>query len=587
MTIARATTIRGGDDGHFDAIVVGSGFGGSVMTYRLREAGLRVCLLERGRVYPPGSFPRSPYRFQRAFWDPSDGLYGMYNVWSFRHFDALVSSGLGGGSLIYANVTLRKDPSWFVREDLQHGGYEYWPVTAEDLEEHYDRAERMLNAQEYPIRHTPYDKTPRTVAFMHTARQLGWQPMSPKLAVTFANDGEAPVPGEPIREEHPNLHGRTRQTCRLVGECDIGCNYGSKNSLDYNYLSAAVRLGADIRTLCEVRTFRRRDSGGWAVQYVRHDPEREGRRTATRSLPLEEITADRLVISAGTFGSTYLLLRNVQGLPALGTHFSGNGDLLTLAVRPTTTRNGKRVPVLIDGGYGPVITSAVRFEDEVDGGDGRGFYLEDIGYPEFVNWMMQVAESPRALWRWRHIAWQLIRQLVGFERDRETDIGAELSAFMGGADLSAGVLPLAGMGRDVPDGVLKLSRRGMLDADWTIDHSDAYFSRVRSVMQRFAGAMGAEFHDNPVWHFGRRVMTAHPLGGCPMGRNEREGVVDEYGRVFGHDGLYVADGAVMPGSVGANPSLTIAAVADRFADRLIDDALRDRAQAGSSTASKD
>src|SRR5918995_2333131 len=120
-------------DTRFDAIIVGSGFGGSVTAYRLAEAGLRVCVLERGKPYPPNSFPRSPYRMQRNFWDPSEGLYGMYNLWSFEGIEALVGSGLGGGSLIYANVLIRKDERWFVTEDLLNGGYEDWPVTREEL----------------------------------------------------------------------------------------------------------------------------------------------------------------------------------------------------------------------------------------------------------------------------------------------------------------------------------------------------------------------------------------------------------------------------------------------------------------------
>jgi len=155
----------------------------------------------------------------------------MFNVWSFSGIDALISSGLGGGSLIYANVMIRKDERWFVRDPEAPVG-EYWPVSREDLEPHYERAERMLEVQKYPFDREPYASTPKTLAFRDAAHRLGYDWFLPDLAVTFSNEGDAPVPGEPIREEHPNLHGRTRYTCRLVGECDVGCNFGSKNSLD-------------------------------------------------------------------------------------------------------------------------------------------------------------------------------------------------------------------------------------------------------------------------------------------------------------------------------------------------------------------
>ena len=266
---------------HYDAVIVGSGFGGSVMAYRLAEAGLKVCLLERGQAYPPGSFPRSPYWMQRNFWNPSGGLYGMYNIWSFQGLNSVVSSGLGGGSLIYANVMLRKDEKWFVKEDLHHGGYEYWPVTYDDLDPHYDRVEKMMQARPYPFDQAPYNKTSKTIALQKAAEKLNLNWYLPKLAITFGNEGEDPVPGQPIREEHPNIHGLTRHTCRLCGECDIGCNYGSKNTLDYTYLSAAHRLGADIRTLCEVRGFEPRKDGGYSIHYVQHRLENEGKELDT------------------------------------------------------------------------------------------------------------------------------------------------------------------------------------------------------------------------------------------------------------------------------------------------------------------
>ena len=150
---------------HFDAIVIGSGFGGSVMTERLSDAGKRVLLLERGQSFGPGDFPRSPRAFRKAFWDPSAGGYGMYNVWSFPHFGAVVSSGLGGGSLIYANVMIRKDADTFVDEP----NVETWPVTRDELDPHYERAEQMLNAQTYPLDHPSFRTTQD--ANLHGRRQ--------------------------------------------------------------------------------------------------------------------------------------------------------------------------------------------------------------------------------------------------------------------------------------------------------------------------------------------------------------------------------------------------------------------------------
>src|SRR5829696_9516318 len=271
------------EDEHFDAVVVGSGFGGSVTACRLAEAGRRVLVLERGKPYPPGSFARSPLGLRNSLWDPSEGLHGMFDLWSFEGLEALVASGLGGGSLIYANVLIRKDPKWFVREEPGEG-YEHWPTTYEDLEPHYERAEAMLGATPYPFAEEPYRATSKTRAFKGAAEEVGAEWFLPNLAVTFASEpGADPIPGEPIRESRPNIHGRTRQTCRLVGECDFGCNFGSKNSLDYTYLTAASHSGAEIRLRSEVRGFEPGDRG-YTIHYVEHDPEAEGQRTDTKAL---------------------------------------------------------------------------------------------------------------------------------------------------------------------------------------------------------------------------------------------------------------------------------------------------------------
>uniref|UniRef100_UPI0025D0A143 GMC family oxidoreductase n=1 Tax=uncultured Arthrobacter sp. TaxID=114050 RepID=UPI0025D0A143 len=212
----------------------------------------------------------------------------------------------------------------------------------------------------------------------------------------------------------------------------------------------------------------------------------------------------------------------------------------------------------------------VRGADEAEGGEGRGFYLEDAGFPQHLAWMLQVFGLPGPLWRLvkRRFLWDW------FGESADPNLSAELSDVLGNTGLSAGVLPLLGMGRDLPNGRMTL-RSGRLDIDWKHRKSGAHFDRVREASRRMSDALGARFVHDPLHFLGRivtdlnRLLTVHPLGGCPMGRDGREGVVDSYGEVFGYPGLYVADGAVMPGPVGANPSLTIAALADRFADGIL------------------
>jgi len=551
---------------HVQAVVVGSGFGGSVATYRLAEAGCSVILLERGKPYPPGDFARSPADMSRNFWDPSQGLHGLFDMWSFSGLEALVASGLGGGSLIYANVLLRKDEHWFVHESpLPGGGYEHWPINRDDLDPHYDAVEKMLGATPYP-----YEQTLKTAALRQSAQALNLSWQRPPLGVSFASSPDQPaVPGAPILPNgYPNIHGRPRRTCRLCGECDIGCNDGAKNTLDHTYLSAAAHHGADIRTRCEVRGFAPLSGGGYEVSYVKHQPDAEGKKTATDRLPLHTITCDRLILGAGTLGTTYLLLRNRAAFPGmsrtLGTRFCGNGDLLGFLLNAKHPDGQHR---RIEGSRGPVITGAIRVGDELDrdGSQGRGFYIEDAGYPVFTEWLVENLQLTGNLKRVVRSALARVRSRL--THSAESRISAAISGLIGPGALSDGSLPLLGMGRDVPDGVMRL-RRGRLAIDWTTATSEEYFSRVRDTMREIADELGADFADNPLWNL-KRVITVHPLGGAPMGRHVAEGTCDEHGEVHGYQGLHVLDGALLPGPVGANPSLTIAAIANRACDRIL------------------
>jgi cholesterol oxidase len=580
--------VAGTHRGHYDAVVIGSGFGGAVAAYHLvAETGLKVLLLERGMPYPPGSFARTPRQMSRNFWDPSAGLHGLFEMWSFSHVRALVSSGLGGGSLIYANVMLRKPPESFAA-DASNDGVP-WPVTAADLAPEYDEVARVLVPNPLP---DEYFEPPRerggvakTQEFFAAARASGLKPERAPIAVTFRapnGDGDAaqPVPGVPFGED--NLHGRSRHTCTLVGECDIGCNEGAKNTLDYTYLSRFLAEGGDraqIFTCCEATGIEPEgDGGGYRLHFVEHraaraqvrrrrelhdrgaellDPQTdEASDTWTRT-----VTAGVVVVAGGTFGSTRLLLASRPRLPRLsaqlGRRFTTNGDLLTVA-RECRAPDGSWRD--LDPTYGPVITAYAEHA-----ADGRRVWMQDAGGPGFSAWLWQAGEVPRDLWSARAL-------LPGLMRGRHGGrIGRLMAQALGSAESSASMLPMLTMGEDVSGGRMRLEGDG-LALDWDPRGSSrSYFQSAVSLAELFAkglgGRLGPPFAAR--WAPG---LTAHPLGGCPMGADARSGVVDSCGEVFGYPGLFVADGSIMPGPVGPNPSFTIAAMA-----RRIGMAARDRA----------
>ncbi|MGH9674302.1 MAG: GMC family oxidoreductase N-terminal domain-containing protein, partial [Bryobacteraceae bacterium] len=527
------------------AVVIGSGFGGSVMSCRLRQRGYDVHILERGRRYGRNQFPRRTDQLHEAFWDPEDGMYGMFEYRSFAKtdIDVLTSSGWGGGSLIYANVLYRMPPEFF----------EDWPggINRAFLDPYYDTVLRMMEASPYPHDKPdwPYAQTPKTIELRRAAQKLAADPIGypasqleyPHLAVRFGK--------EPGKEEL-NSHGVPQTNCIMCGECDVGCNYHAKNTLDLNYLAVAEQLGASVHLNSEAIAILP-DHNGRPYTVVYADPRN---RAATQSLD-----ADVVVVSAGSLGSTRLLLRMKQSgvmpnlSPTLGTKWCGNGDFLAFAlgcdnpIYPTT---------------GPVITSAVRFfHGSYPDGFPHGLWVEDAGYPNFAAWYLTALTSTAdSMFNAMRGA---VRYAEGFLGQREVNVGDDLSAllFHESRVVSKTMIFLC-MGRDRSTGVMTLRPRGdrpltwkddcQVHLDWEYPPSALHFERAREDMQRLAQALGGDFQENPL-SFLTRYISVHPLGGCPLGDTIQEGVANaRTGEVFGYPGLYVSDSSMIPTSAGPN-----------------------------------
>lgn len=569
-----------------EAVVIGSGFGGAISCCRLAQKwGKGVLLLERGKRYPMGSFPRSPHQMADNFWcDPADrarrprhmrgsGLRGLYDIRNYARMDAVVSAGLGGGSLIYANVFL---------EPPAHVFASHWPsgVDRESLQPYYDVAKAVLGARPIPSwENDPRRYVVRTELFRDFARSQRRESRLADIGVFFGNDYSYKDPQSPPAEiglQEKNRYGATQTSCTYCGECDVGCNTHSKNSLDLNYLHVAEHVhGARIQTetlvekIVPLNEHGDEDAGadgrhGYRVHY--HDLDKGA----------ASIDAHRVVISAGTLGTNELLLRCrdvFATLPRisrqLGQRFSGNGDFVSFAAV------GDRDA---DPNYGPVITQYTDYNLLEAHDPRRAFLLEDASYPAFLAWFiegMQPMLSPlgglKKLWRATKWLWRRARQTLfgGKWSGQVADLFHEILK----SDLSYRSSVLLCMGQDKGDGVLSL-KEGRLDIHWPQTPSMPLYQAIVDCGKRFKSFAGSGFFTPlPTWTWPvRNNITVHPLGGCALAHDPEQGVVSagggDRGQVFGYKGLYVADGSLMPGALGANPAATICAVSEWIAEGI-------------------
>lgn len=546
---------------HYDVVVVGSGYGGGIAASRMARAGRRVCLLERGKEFVPGEYPDTELKALEEFQvHLPDGKHlgdrtGLFDLHQNTDINVMVGCGLGGTSILNANVSLQAEPR--VYQDPR------WPreVLADMdtlVKQGHDRAWEMLRPNPYP------QGAPKKGA------QAGevW-PNLPKLDALKASADVMgrkfyPLPINVTFEDGVNHVGVEQKACTLCGDCCSGCNFFAKNTLIMNYLPDATNHGAEIYVQTSVRYVEKKD-GKWLVHYQMLDSGRE-----KFDAPTMVVSADMVVLSAGTLGSTEILLRSRdKGLALsdkLGQHMTGNGDVLAFGY------NGDRVINGIGWGHrypspmapvGPCITGVIDIREQAVLTD--GMVLEEGSIPGALGPALALGLSASAKIGGREESPSVPERLKEMAREAESLISGP---YHGAVHNTQTYLIMT---HDDGNGRMYLSE-DELRVDWPSVGKQEIFTKANDSLYEAGKALGGRFVENPLWSklAGKQLITVHPLGGCVMADEAGGGVVNHKGQVFAgmsgaevHEGLYVSDGAVIPLPLGVNPLLTISAMAER------------------------
>ncbi len=567
----------------FDVLIVGSGYGGAIAADALAgakdgERTLRVAVLERGNEYLPGAFPSREaelpghVRFSTAgAASPRGVLTGLFDLRLGPDANALVANGLGGGSLINAGVMLQPQAAIF--DDAA------WPEPlrggAKAMAPYYDAARQLLGA------------TSEDEAKVERAQGQLRYAKTDRLQQIAKGQAFGGVPITVAAVDHTATSGGVLlNACIGCGDCATGCNHQAKASLDTNLLVKAWRAGAEIYTGAEVQRVEKVGEH-WCV----HTLPTDGKLKLRQGSPWR-ITAKRVVLAAGTLGTCEILLRSERaGLalsPLLGQRFSANGDMIVSVAGMAEPVRGvaDETQAERERQVGPTITAMADLRTA----EGQGVIMQDLAVPGPLS---RLYRESLALSRTMHA---LGKADLGEHHPGLVDPCAIAD------DLRDHALPMAMMARDAAEGRVVLSKpeekggdalaSGTVHIEWpTLSEGPSWTAQHAQLRQMQARhAPGAQVLPNPMWQLlpeelGRMLgagfgpmLTVHPLGGCAMGDNASDGVVDDWGRVFDgqgthgalHNGLVVLDGSIVPMALGVNPALTISALCLRAVRGLCD-----------------
>ncbi|MGH7268300.1 MAG: GMC oxidoreductase [Candidatus Rokuibacteriota bacterium] len=515
----------------FDWLVIGSGFGGSVAALRLAEKGYRVGVLECGRRYEDSDFARSAWNLRRYFWAPRLGLRGVFRLTLFKDVFIASGSGVGGGSLGYANTLYRARPAFF--DDAQWGELADWE---QELRAHYDTAERMLGVTDYE------GMTAADELLREYGEELG-------VGETFKHTRVGVFFGEPgteVQDPYFDGEGPARTGCVRCGRCMVGCRHGAKNTLVKNYLWFAERLGVRVmpeRHATEIRPIGAPDgSGGYAVTSVRSGAWlRRERRT---------LTAGGVAVAAGPLGTNQLLADCKHGgtLPRLserlGEVVRTNTESIQAVTAPDDSRDFSRSVAITSSIYPDPDThiEVVAYGRDADALSGLFTALTGGGtrVTRPLKWIAALLRRPL----------QTARLIWPFKWSRRTVILLVMQSLDTAMRLQARP---------------RLLGRGVrLQTEQDPERPNpTYIPAAEAAARWFAERTGGIPQSGLIESSLDIPTTAHILGGAVIGADPSRGVIDAECRAFGYENLLVCDGAAVPANPGVNPSLTITALAER------------------------
>lgn len=682
-------------DDKFEAVVVGSGFGGTILALSLankfendntkNNTNNKVCVLERGEWWISHELNYTPKEKRKTspnmreflednkrpyhFWaqpDSSEGVLellstaremsktGLYDLRILGNVSVICASGLGGGSLIYSNVTLPPHPSV----------YRDWPTQSDGkkLEDYFDIAKAFIGVNKITTNAgLSGNKLEKTKAFQEAGQALideGYQNIvntkieggktvgdfDADLSITNVPGGLFDAQQPPPQEIERLL--KQNNDCQRQGRCILGCIPGARHTFNKKLVDAlnpkppAKPKPLEVRELSEVYDieFNEGEEYKYIINYFQYDPKTEERQS-------KKMQAKILIIAAGTLGSNELLMKckernHLRLSEILGKKFFTNGDILGFM----TLENR-----MIDITRGPINTAHIAFKtDEKE----FAYTIEDSTIPKMVapafatileltadlevkiggNFWKNLSQDLRLLYRfgamdlifrklslteqvslfskaWNDDAVRNVLKGILKNRPLEDETTRRFmerlltfattdyaDPYASPEERMSKFFVFSCMGRGEKPGILKLKPEWedmehkndpgeKLFVDWPAEENNKLFEDILEGMKKLAGKIdkgGEERVFTPLWKFDEpgssSTVILHPLGGCTMGDNVENGVVDSYGQVFWNDGssnknkiypdLYVIDGSVFPETVGVNPSLTIAAIAFRAAEKI-------------------